>query len=79
MSGAPEGEKNLSEVYAGRVEFEVRDAFSDEGQAAAKTYEFGDLKHGMVGFEPDGAVAFKLPGHAYGRTEIVEKVEVMLE
>jgi hypothetical protein len=79
VSGAPEGEKNLSEVYAGRVEFDVREAFSDEGQVAAKTYGFGDLKHGMVGFEPDGTVAFKLPGHQFGRTEIVEKVEVMLE
>ncbi len=53
-------------------------AFDEAGKKAAELYGFGDSRHGMVGFEPDGEVAFTMPGHQYGRAEIIEKVEAML-
>ncbi|MBW2282860.1 MAG: hypothetical protein JRG82_19205 [Deltaproteobacteria bacterium] len=68
----------MEKVYSGRVEFEIRSAFDEAGKQAVELYGFGDLRHGMVGFRPGGEIAFTLPGHEYGRAEIVEKVEAML-
>lgn len=65
--------------YAGRVEFVLIPAAetarrSDEIEA----YGFTDLKHGLVGFNSEREPIVKLPGHNYGKEQIVSAVESVL-
>ena len=47
-------------------------------QDEIQQYGFTDLKHGLVIFDAEGEVVFKLPGHTYGRAEIEEGVRLLL-
>ena len=35
--------------------------------------------HGLIGLDSDGKVRVKLPGHNYGKEEIVEQIEDLLK
>ena len=76
--GTAEGPAPLTEVYAGKVRITVVEAFSDEGKAARVKYGFGDQLHGTVGIGPGGETLFILPGHQYGRDEIVAAIDKIL-
>jgi hypothetical protein len=67
------------ETYRGRVSFDILSATSPEGQAATKRNGWNDALHGLECVAPDGRVTGQLPGHDYGRDEIVVKVEDLLE
>jgi len=71
--------RDLEKEYDGRVEFGVHSVRTPEGQAAAARYEFGGARHGLVGLEPDGAVAFVMPGHNFTRDDIQQRIREMLE
>ncbi len=78
---AAEGaDEPLTKVYDGRVKFVIKPAFDAEfdPDPDMEAYEFGGAGHGMAGVGPDGAVLFSLPGHHFGRGQIVSKVEEML-
>lgn len=68
----------LKRVYEGRVEFEVRDVNSPEGQAATKAHGWETARHGLVVIGADGEVAGVLPGHDFGKDEIMAEVEKQL-
>ena len=67
------------ETYKGRVSFDILSATSPEGQAATKRNGWNDALHGLEALTPDGRVTGQLPGHDYGREEIVGKVEDLLK
>ena len=67
------------QVYKGRVLFEILSATSPEGQAATKRNGWNDALHGLEAVAPDGSVTGHLPGHDYGREQIVEQVEALLK
>ncbi len=69
----------LQGEYEGRVEFKVVPAevtvtVLDEIEA----FGFTDLKHGMVVFASSGEALVKMPGHQFGRAEIVTAIETVL-
>ncbi len=71
--------RELASEYEGRVQFNVIPA----EETAARTDEIAEfgftaLKHGLVGFAADGDVVVKLPGHEYGKPEIVDAAEKVL-
>ena len=69
----------LAAEYEGVVEFEVIPAEETANRGdEIDLYGFTAQKHGLVGFGADGEVAVKLPGHQYGKEEIVQAVEQML-
>ena len=69
----------LGTEYEGRVTFTVEDVNTEEGQAAVEKYGWQDPKHGLVTLKPDGTMVGTLPGHRYGKDEIREKVEELLD
>ena len=77
-AGTTEGPAPLTEVYAGKVRLTVVEAFSEEGKAAQVKYGFGEQLHGTVGIGPGGETLFVLPGHQYGRDEIVAEIDKIL-
>lgn len=69
----------LKTEYAGRVEFVLIPAEEtvkrfDEIEA----YGFIAQKHGLVGYASDREVLVKLPGHNFGRSEIVAAIDTLL-
>ena len=70
----------LAQEYEGRVNFVVVPAEETaERSDEIELYGFTEKKHGLVAFTPDGDPAVKLPGHSYGKPEIVEAVTAVLE
>ena len=67
------------EVYKGRVSFDILPATSPEGEAARSRNGWNDALHGLEAVAPDGRVTGQLPGHDYGREQIVEQVEALLK
>ena len=69
----------LQPEYAGRVDFVLipaeETALRSEEIAA---FGFTDLKHGLVAFDAEGEPVVKLPGHNFGREEIVAATEAVL-
>ena len=67
-------------TYEGRVRFQVLYAFDEKSQPHPDLadVDFGKSRHGTLGLTADGKHAFRLPGHAYGRAEMVEKIDAML-
>lgn len=64
----------LEREYQGKVEFKVLRADNEEGRQAAMDYDFGKAMHGAAGFDSKGEHVFSLPGHSYGKAEIVAKL-----
>ena len=64
----------LEKEYAGQVEFEIVSA-EETAKRGPEIERYGLGSHGLVGFASNGRVAATLPGHQYGRQEIVEVIE----
>ena len=71
--------RELSEEYEGRVKLSVLPATGEEGLEARKSYGWHDELHGLVTLRPDGARVGDLPGHQFGKDEIKQKIEELLE
>ncbi len=71
--------RGLEKEYQGRVEFRLDTATSAAGKAACERNGWGDALHGLEALAPDGRVVGHLPGHRYGRDEIVAQVEALLK
>ena len=71
--------RELQPEYAGRIDFVVIPA-EETAQRPAEIEAFGftDLKHGLVAFNAQGEAVVKIPGHNYGRAEILVAVETVL-
>jgi hypothetical protein len=69
----------LEREYADEMDFHIIPA-AETALAAAEIESFGftALRHGLVTFSASGEAVGKLPGHDYGRTEIVEAIEAAL-
>ena len=67
------------EVYRGKVVFEILPAGGEAGRAAVKRNGWDDALHGLEALAPDGRVVGNLPGHDYGREEVVAQVEALLK
>ncbi len=57
------------------ITFETYDATTPEGGRKVAEYRLGD--HGAVALGTNGAVAWRRPGHDFGRTEILEGVNTL--
>lgn len=66
--------RELETEYAGRIRFEIVQVYGREEEVRG----FGLGNHGLVGFDPEGNAKVFLPGHQYGREEVVAKVEELL-
>jgi len=71
--------RGLETEYEGRVRFTVVPQSEGKLPAAVEEYGFGDARHGLVTFGPDGETVGTIPGHRYGRDEIVVKVGELLD
>ncbi len=69
----------LAAEYEGTVKFEL--VSPEETLAAVEEMaEFGftDAKHGLVAFDSQGEAKVKIPGHSFGREEIVSAIDQVL-
>lgn len=69
----------LEGVYGDRVDFVVVEA-EETARRTPEIAEFGftDLRHGLVGFSRAGEALVKIPGHQFGKPEIVAAIETLL-
>ena len=69
----------LKVEYEGRIQFVLIDA-EETAQRGAEIDEYGftDQLHGMVGFTSNGTALVKMPGHLFGKQEIVQAIEELL-
>jgi len=68
----------LKSEYKGRIEFTIAPANSKEGLAAAKKYDLGTAKHGLIGFDTDGVAQVIMPGHKYEKVDITDELDEKL-
>ena len=69
----------LESEYAGRVDFVVISAAETAQRVdEIKAFGFTELKHGLVVFSSDRVPVVKMPGHNFGKTEIVAAIEKTL-
>jgi hypothetical protein len=67
----------LEVEYEGRVRFEIVSAAETAARAAEiAQYELGS--HGLVAFDAAGVERAHIPGHEFGRKEIVAAIEAAL-
>jgi hypothetical protein len=65
--------------YQGRIDFEIVPAAETaRRRAEMESYGFADAKHGLVAFTRDGEPLVKIPGHNYGKEEIVAAIKKLL-
>ncbi len=69
----------LEGEYAGRIDFVVIDA-EETARRGQEIEEFGftELRHGLVGFSSAGEPLVRLPGHQFGKPEIVAAIDTLL-
>lgn len=69
-------ELEAEKTYSGKVKFTIvpntQEGFAEE----VASFDMGN--HGLVGFDSQGAVASKIGGHNFGRTEIVGVIDKLL-
>ena len=66
--------RELEKEYEGRVRFEIIPAEETAVRAdELEEYELGS--HGLVAFDSEGVVRAHIPGHTFGRAEIVAAIE----
>ena len=58
------------------MRFEVLDV-QDRHKAEIKSFDIGS--HGLVGLDLAGQAKVKIPGHKFGRAEIIAKIEALLK
>ena len=68
----------LEKEYEGKVTFKVIPLQSPEAQKEIERYDFEELSHGLVGFDKSGKHTVTIPGHNFGKEEIVAKIEELL-
>ena len=68
----------LETEYEGRINFRIIAATSDEGVDATFKYDFKNRRHGLVGLTTAGEAKVIMPGHAYGKPDIVKNIEELL-
>ena len=69
----------LEPEYTGRINFVLIPAEETAKRPdEIEGFGFTDLKHGLVGFTSDRRALVKIPGHNFGRTEIVAAIETIL-
>ena len=64
-------------IYKGKVRFVLTEVTSDAVVAEIKGWE-GLGSHGLIGTD-DGVLKVKIPGHKFGRAEIVAKTDELLK
>ena len=69
----------LQAEYGEQVEFNIVSP-EDTAKAGDEIAAFGftDLRHGLVAFTLEGDAKVKLPGHNFGKPEIVAAIESVL-
>jgi hypothetical protein len=66
--------------YEGRIQFVLIDAEETANRGdEIEEYGFADQLHGMVGFTSNRTVVVKMPGHSFGKEEIVQAIEKLLD
>jgi hypothetical protein len=70
----------LEQDYGDRVDFVIVPA-EETAQRIAEVNAFGfaEQRHGLVGFSADGQARVKIPGHQFGRPEIEDAIQRVLE
>ncbi len=69
----------LEPEYEGRIQFVLIPAEETaKRQDEIEEYGFTDLKHGLVGFDAQGETVVTIPGHDFGKPEIVGACEQVL-
>lgn len=69
----------LEPQYEGRIDFVLIPAEETAKRAdEIETYGFTEARHGLVGFTSEGDPLVKLPGHNFGKAEIVAAIEELL-
>ena len=68
----------LETEYEGRINFKIISATSDAGVDATFKYDFENRRHGLVGLDKAGEAKVVMPGHSYGKADIVKKIEELL-
>lgn len=69
----------LAQEYDGKVRFTLISA--EETAASGETLEafgFTEARHGLVAFTANGEALVKMPGHNFGREEIVGAIREVL-
>ena len=71
--------RELAPEYEGRIDFVIIPAeeTAKRGDEIAE-YGFTDLRHGLVGFDGDGAAQVKMPGHSFTKEQIQEAADSLL-
>lgn len=70
--------RELEADYGERVDF-VLVSPEDTKARKAEIAEYGLGSHGLVAFGADGSVRATLPGHEYGKPEVLAATEAALE
>lgn len=60
--------------YEGKVRFTVKAV--QENSDEVKAFDIGS--HGLVGLTSDGKLATKIPGHNFGKGEIIQAIDTLL-
>ena len=69
----------LEPEYKERVDFVLVSAEETAQRAdEIELYGFTDLKHGLVGFNSEREALVKIPGHQFGKQEIVAAIHTLL-
>jgi len=66
----------LREEYEGQVVFTIVQPEVTTASGEPQVYELGT--HGLVGLDAEGQSVATVPGHNFGREEIVEVIEKLL-
>jgi hypothetical protein len=69
------GELETEAPYKDRFTFEIVGMGSERGKASEEKYDWENEAHGLVVLASDGTVLAKIPGHRYGRDEIVAALD----
>ena len=66
----------LATEYEGKVFFNVVSGEDTQKRGdEIDSYGFTEARHGIVAFNTEGEVVSKIPGHSYGRAEIVAMID----
>ena len=69
--------RELEIEYEGRVSFDVVSP-EDTAKRAAELQQYDLGSHGLVGFDADGVERAHVPGHQFGREEILGAIAAVM-
>ncbi len=61
--------------YQGKIRFNIV-PISKAVEQEVKSFDIGD--HGLVGLDSEGKMAAKIPGHNFGKGEIIQAIDTLL-